>query len=49
MGRNNKKGLNYFTLDLSFSDSRKLASIEAGNNAIPVLIELWQKIYGSHG
>lgn len=49
MGRNNKKGLNYFTLDVSFSDSIKLASIEAGNNAISVLIELWQKIYGSHG
>ena len=26
-----------------------MATIEAGNNVIPVLIELWQKIYGSHG
>lgn len=49
MGRKIKKGLNYFTLDVSFSDSIKLATIEAGNNVIPVLIELWQKIYGSHG
>ena len=49
MGRKIKKGLNYFTLDVSFSDSIKLATIEAGNNVIPILIELWQKIYGSHG
>ena len=49
MARKQKKGFSYFTLDVSFSDSIRLATIEAGNNAIPILIELWQKIYGSHG
>ena len=50
MARKIKKSLEYFTLDVTFSDSIRLASKEIkGGHGLSLIIELWQKIYGSHG
>jgi hypothetical protein len=50
MARKVKKSLDYFTLDVVFSDSIRLASKEIkGGHGLSLIIELWQKIYGSHG
>lgn len=50
MARKVKKSLDYFTIDVVFSDSIRLASKEIkGGHGLSLIIELWQKIYGSHG
>lgn len=50
MARKPRKNLEYFTLDVVFSDSIRLACKEIGEaHALSLLIELWQKTYGSHG
>lgn len=50
MARKVKKSLDYFNIDVTFSDSIRLASKEIqGGYGLSLIIELWQKIYGSHG
>ena len=49
MGRQPKKGLDYFSVDVQFSDSVKLIQAEFGLVGIGCIIKLWQKIYGDKG
>lgn len=49
MARPQKDGVDYFPVDVSFSDSVKLLRAEFGPVGVGILIAVWQRIYGEKG
>ena len=45
MARPQKKGLDFFPVDVVFEDSIELLEAECGLEGLAILIKLWQKIY----
>lgn len=49
MARPQKDGVDYFPVDVTFSDSVKLLRAEFGPVGVGILIAVWQRIYGEKG
>jgi len=49
VGRNQKKGIDYFPLDVNFDNSIEMVIARFGDQAMNVVIRLWQMIYANEG